>query len=158
MQSDLSEAADEAAKNFEKNFPDQDDWTGQGINEYIHKHVSARRGTLERELKKLLPMCDDKYDGKFIEKVKEHYEKFHPPEMLIEKLYSLATTAMDINSKLTWLDRWNWDPKSREELKFPKLKFSDEQFNTFLNKATFWAQVNPYIIDNSEFGSEELRA
>ena len=49
---------------------------------------------LVAELRKHLPVADPKLTHAFLEEVKAHYEKFDKPEMLQEKLYMLATSAM----------------------------------------------------------------
>ena len=52
---------------------------------------------LVSELRKHLPVADPKLTPCFLEEVKTHYEKFNEPEMLQEKLYMLATSAMPPN-------------------------------------------------------------
>lgn len=142
QQQEIAEAASIAAANFEKQHPNKDNWTRQEIHDFVNKAVAKTKTALESELRKQLPICAKKYDGKFLEQVKIHYELFDPPEMRLEKLWSMATSAMNIPTKLLWLERWNRSPRSREDLKFPKLPFNDDQFNLFLHKATFWSQVS----------------
>jgi hypothetical protein len=94
------------------------------------------------ELKKLLPIADPKHTPQFLEQIKLHYEmNDETPEMTQEKLWMLATSAMDPAVKVKWLERWNKSPALREALKFPKPRFGDADFPEWLRKATWWSQV-----------------
>jgi hypothetical protein len=97
------------------------------------------------ELKKQLPIAGPKHTPPFLEQVKSHYETHdESPEMTQEKLWMLATSAMDTSLKIKWLERWNNSHALREALKFPKPKFNDIDFFRWLHKATWWAQVSIY--------------
>ena len=74
--------------------------------------------------------------------MKSHHETHDEnPEMAQEKLWMLATSAMDTSMKIKWLERWNNSLALREALKFPKPKFNDIEFPKWLHKATWWAHV-----------------
>jgi hypothetical protein len=80
-----------------------------------------------------------------LEEVKAHYEKFDEPEMLQEKLYMFATSAMPPNMMVKWLQRWNSFAAIRDAHRFPKVSFGDSKFPDWLNRATWWAQVGVHI-------------
>jgi len=89
-------------------------------------------------LKKQLSIADPKYTPTFVEQVKFYYETHDDsPEMTQEKLWMLATSAMDISMKIKWLEKWNKSLFLHEALKFPKPKFSDIDFLEWLHKATW---------------------
>ena len=60
--------------------------------------------------------------------------------MTQEKLWMLATSAMNTSIKIKCLKRCNNSPALREALKFPKPKFNDIKIPKWLHKATWWAQ------------------
>ena len=97
---------------------------------------------LVAELRKHLPVADPKLTLGFLDEVKAHYEKFDDPEMLQEKLYMLATSAMPPKMMVKWLQRWNSSAAIRDALRFPKPGFGDSKFPEWLNRATWWAQVS----------------
>jgi phage baseplate assembly protein gpV len=61
--------------------------------------------------------------------------------MTIEKLQKVATAAVDAQFKARWLRWWNSGTGGRKAYRFPDLGFSDLTFDSWLAKATFWAQV-----------------
>jgi hypothetical protein len=89
-----------------------------------------------------LPVADPKLTPAFLHEVKAHYEKFDEPEMLQEKLYMLATSAMPPRMMVKWLQRWNSSAAIRDAHRFPKTSFADSKFPDWLNRATWWAQVS----------------
>ena len=89
-----------------------------------------------------MPVTDPKLTPLFLEEVKAHYEKFDEPEMLQEKLYMLATSAMPARMMVKWLQRWNSSAAIRDAHRFPKSGFADSKFLEWLNRATWWAQVS----------------
>jgi hypothetical protein len=112
---------------------------------------------LVAELRKHLPVADPKLTPGFLEEVKAHYEKFDEPEMLQEKLYMLATSAMPPKMMVKWLQRWNSSAAIRSAHRFPKVGFADSKFPEWLNRATWWAQVSIYLDFHFYFpGTNEL--
>ena len=97
---------------------------------------------LVAELRKHLPVADSKLTPLFLDEVKVHYEKFDELEMLQEKLYMLATSAMPPRMMVKWLQRWNSSVAIRDAHRFPKVGFADSKFPEWLNRATWWAQVS----------------
>ena len=88
-----------------------------------------------------MPVADPKLTPAFLEEVKTHYEKFEEPEMLQEKLYMLATSAMLPKMMVKWLQRWNSSAAIRDAYRFPKPGFGNSKFPEWLNRATWWALV-----------------
>ena len=97
---------------------------------------------LVAELRKHLPVADPKLTPLFLEEIKAHLEKYDEPEMLQEKLYMLATSAMPSKMMIKWLQRWNSSAAIRDAHRFPKVGFGDSKFLDWLNRATWWAQVS----------------
>ena len=108
----------------------------------MRKAVKKVEDKLVAELRKHLPVADPKLTPLFLEEVKAHYEKFDEPEMLQEKLYMLATSAMPPKMMVKWLQRWNSSASIRDAYRFPKAGFGDAKFPEWLNRATWWAQVS----------------
>ena len=100
---------------------------------------------LVAELRKHLPVADPRLTPGFLEEIKAHYEKFDEPEMLQEKLYMLATSAMPPKMMVKWLQRWNSSAAIRDAHHFPKVGFADSKFPEWLNRATWWAQVRTHV-------------
>jgi hypothetical protein len=142
----LGDAAAAAQRKFYEKYPNPADWTSTAVHEWVSKVVDRVKVASHSELKKQLPIADPKHTTAFLEQVKFHYETHdESPEMTQEKLWMLATSAMDISMKIKWLERWNKSPSLREALKFPKPKFSDIDFPEWLHKATWWAQVRTSV-------------
>ena len=138
----MRDAAATAQRKFYEKYPDPTHWTSSAVDEFVSKAVERVRLTSHSELKKQLPIADPKHTPMFLEQVKSHYETHDKnPEMTQEKLWMLATSAMDTSMKINWLERWNSSPTLREALKFPKPKFSDLDFPKWLHKVTWWAHV-----------------
>ena len=114
--------------------PDSSNWTERNAEEWIRKAVKKVEDKFVCELRKLILG--------FLEEVKAHYEKFDEPEMLQEKLYMLATSAMPSKMMVKWLQRWNSSAAIRDAHRFPKNAFADSKFPEWLNRATWWAQVS----------------
>lgn len=91
----------------------------------------------------MLPVADPIHTKEFLAQIKVHYESHDAdPEMKLEKLWMLGTSAMAPSMKVFWLERWNLPQTQRVQLKFPKVGFSDIVFGEWLHKATYWAQVH----------------
>jgi hypothetical protein len=113
----------------------------------IGLQVQLMSGSLKlfTELKEQLPVAEP--TPPFMEQVKFHYEIHdESPEMTQEKLWMLATSAMDSSMKIKWLERWYKPRALYEALKFPKPKFNDIDFPKWLHKATWWAQVSGHFL------------
>jgi hypothetical protein len=61
--------------------------------------------------------------------------------MTIEKLQKVATAAVEPHYKARWLRWWNSGTGGRKAYRFPDLGFTELIFDSWLAKATFWAQV-----------------
>jgi len=150
VQQELGDAAASAQRKFYEKYPNPAHWTSNAVHEWVSKAVDKVRSASHSELKKQLPIADPKHTPLFLEQVKSHYENHdESPEMTQEKLWMLATSAMDTSMKIKWLQRWNSTPSLRESLKFPKPKFNDIEFPKWLHKATWWAQVCTYLYVSS---------
>ena len=125
--------------------PDSSNWTDRNAEEWVRKAVKKVEDKLVAELRKHLPVADPKLTPAFLEEVKAHYEKFDEPEMLQEKLYMLATSAMPSRMMVKWLQRWNSSSAIRDAHRFPKTAFADSKFPEWLNRATWWAQVSIHL-------------
>jgi len=117
-------------------------WTDRNAEEWVRKAVKKVEDKLIAELRKHLPVADPKLTPFFLQEVKTHYEKFDEPEMLQEKLYMLATSAMPARMMVKWLQRWNSSAAIRDGHRFPKAGFADSKFPEWLNRGTWWAQVS----------------
>jgi hypothetical protein len=122
--------------------PDSSNWTDRNAEEWVRKAVKKVEDKLVAELRKHLPVADPKLTAAFLQEVKAHYEKFDEPEMLQEKLYMLATSAMPPRMMVKWLQRWNSSVAIRDAHRFFKTSFADSKFLDWLNRATWWAQVS----------------
>ena len=77
------------------------------------------RSTSHLELKKQLPITDSRHTPLFLEHVKSHYEIYDENlEMTQEKLWMLATSAMDTSMRIKWLETLTSSPALRKALKF----------------------------------------
>ena len=121
--------------------PKERQWTRKSVDEWVSKAVKKVEDSQQSELKKLLPIADPELTSAFLEEIKIHNKKFSTPKMLKEKLYNFAISAMPTPMKIKWLQRWNMSEKMRESHRFPKKNFSDLVFSTWLQRATWWAQV-----------------
>ena len=109
----------------------------KSVDECVSASVKRVERSLQRELRKHLPLADPKHTPAFLEQIKIHYEKFDDqPEMQQEKLWMLATSAMSPAMKVKWLQRWNSSASIQVSHKFPKEAFLDLQFPPWLHKAT----------------------
>jgi hypothetical protein len=64
------------------------------------------------------------------------------PEMTLDKLQLIATAVVSSNFKVRWLTWWNSSVHTRSALHFPTIPFSDKDFESWLNRAAFWAGVS----------------
>jgi len=133
----LGDATAIAQKKFDEKYPNPVDWTSTAVNEWVSKVVDKVKVASHLKLKKQLPIANPKHTLAFLEQVKLHYETHDDsPEMTQEKLWMLATSAMDTSMKIKWLERWNNSPSLHEAFKFPKPKFNNIDFPKWLHKAT----------------------
>ena len=112
------------------------------MEEWVRKAVKKIEDKLVAELRKHLPVADPKLTHLFLGEIKAHYEKYDELEMLQEKLYMLATSAMPARMMIKWLQRWNSFAAIWDAHRFPKVGFGDSKFPEWLNRATWWAQVS----------------
>jgi hypothetical protein len=97
------------------------------------------------ELKKHLPVADPRLTLGFLEEIKAHYEKFDEPEMILEKLYMLVTSAMPLRMMVKWLQMWNSPAAIRDAHRFSKASFADSKLSEWLNRAIWWAHVSIFF-------------
>jgi hypothetical protein len=141
LQQEIAKVAHAAEDKYKMKNPDSRNWTNRNAEEWVRMDVKKTKDKFVAELKKHLPVADPKLSKVFLEEVKIHYEKFDEPEMLQEKLYMLATSAMPPKMMIKWLQRWNSSAAIRDAHRFPKASFVDSKFPDWLNRATWWAQV-----------------
>ncbi len=121
LQQEIAEAAHVAEEKYKFKNPDSSTWTDRSAEEWVRKAVKKVEDKLVSELRKHLPVADPKLTPAFLDEVKSHYEKFDEPEMLQEKLYMLATSAMPPKMMIKWLQRWNSSAAIRDAHRFPKV-------------------------------------
>jgi hypothetical protein len=121
---------------------DSSTWTDRNAEEWVRKAVKKVEDKFIAELRKHLHVADPKLTPGFLEEVKAHYEKFDEHEMLQEKLYMLATSAMPPKMMVKWLQRWTSSTAIRDAHRFLKASFADSKFSEWLNRATWWAHVS----------------
>ena len=69
------------------------------------------------------------------------------PDMTIEKLQKIVTTPVEPKYKTRWLKWWNSSLDARKSFQLPDEKsLKDKTLDTWLNKASFWAQVSFYLL------------
>ena len=142
LQQEIGDAAVEAERDFKQKFPNPAHWTEATIREFITTSLTKIRQSFLSELKKQMPIADPKQGKEFLRQVKIHYENFGSfPEMTQEKLWMIATSVMDSETKAQWMRRWNQSASLREAVRFLKPGFPDTMFPEWLHKATWWAQV-----------------
>ena len=92
---DLKQEIVEAVEDkYKMKNPDSSNWTDRNAKEWVKKAVKKVEDRLVAELRKHLPVADPKLTPAFLEVIKSHYKKVDELEMLHEKLYMLATSAM----------------------------------------------------------------
>ena len=70
--------------------------------------------------------------------------------MIIEKLQKVATTHVDASFKASWLRWWNSPSDVKTKNKYPSfLPLREKILEDWFHKASFWAQVLQYLIENS---------
>ena len=62
--------------------------------------------------------------------------------MSLEKLQLIATACVAPEFKVRWLQPWNSSIHSRQAVHFPHKGFTKNDFEDWLNKASFWAGVS----------------
>ena len=72
------------------------------------------------------------------------------PEMTIEKLQLLATSALPSDEKERILVLWNKSKQVRVALQFPIASFSDSVFTMYLHKYVFWYQLKDAALNQLE--------
>src|SRR5450759_3787772 len=76
------------------------------------------------------------------DQITKHWSHNLKAEMNLDKLQLIATAAVSSSAKVQWLMWWNSSTLTREALRFPKNPFSDKEFESWLNKASFWSGVS----------------
>lgn len=61
--------------------------------------------------------------------------------MTIEKLQKVATASVEPRFKARWLHWWNLGSTLRTSFRFPGGDVKETVLDSWLNRATFWAQV-----------------
>lgn len=69
--------------------------------------------------------------------------------MTIEKLQKVATAAVEPQFKAKWLHWWNAGSILRTSVRFPDGDVKEIHLDSWLNKASFWAQVRSSSISQS---------
>jgi hypothetical protein len=104
MQQELGDAVATTKRKFYEKYPNPTDWTSSAVDEWVSKAVHRVRIASHSELKEQLPVAEP--TPPFMEQVKFHYEIHdESPEMTQEKLWMLATSAIDSSMKIKWLER-----------------------------------------------------
>jgi arginine exporter protein ArgO len=67
------------------------------------------------------------------------------PEMTLDKLQLLATVVVSSNFKVRWFTWWTSGIHTRSPLYFPATPFSDKDFESWLNRAVFWAGISAFV-------------
>ena len=75
-------------------------------------------------------------------KITLHWSKNSKPEMTLDKLQLLATSIAPATFKVKCLRWWNSGALTRQAAHFPGKPFTDKEFESWLNKACFWASVS----------------
>jgi hypothetical protein len=78
--------------------------------------------------------------------ITRHWSMNLKPEMTLDKLQFIATAVVSSNFKVHWLTWWNSSVHTRSALHFPATPFSDKDFESWLNRAAFWAEVSPFAL------------
>ena len=73
--------------------------------------------------------------------INRHFSENAKPEMTIEKLQKIATSQVEPKYKARWLRWWNSSSSGRQSYRFPLAGAGEFIWDTWLNKATFWAEV-----------------
>jgi hypothetical protein len=78
--------------------------------------------------------------------IDRHFNEFSLTDMTIEKLQKIVTCPVETSFKAKWLHWWNAPLCERLDNKFPVDKHMRERvLDDWLHKASFWAQVNPFL-------------
>ena len=141
-QQEIGVVVESTERRFYDRYPNHEDWTSQHVDTIVGKAVTRAKVHFKSELKKILSIADPHNTHVFLAEVKTHYgSRDEGVEMMLEKLWMLVVSAMDPSMKVLWLECWNQPPSLRVQLKFSTQSFNDDVFYTWLNKATWWAQV-----------------
>ena len=77
-----------------------------------------------------------------VNQINRHFSISTSPDMTIEKLQKVATSAVEPEYKAKWLHWWNSSTMVRIEKKFPsESPVKVTVLEIWLAKASFWAQV-----------------
>lgn len=77
----------------------------------------------------------------FAMQINKHYSSNLKPEMTLERLQLLATAKVQPLYRIRWLKIWNSSAGSRAALRFPLTGTTDKEFEAWLHRACFWAEV-----------------
>jgi hypothetical protein len=110
--------------------------------DFVSLVVEKTKSHCSSELRQQLLAVNPKNTPRFLEEVNRHYKSHNEDaEMTQEKLHMIATSSMEPEMKVKWLEQWNCDGALRQALRFPKGRFPDSNFLDWLHRATWWAQV-----------------
>jgi hypothetical protein len=65
--------------------------------------------------------------------------------MTLNKLQLIATAIISSNFKVHWLTWWNSGVHTQSALYFPVTPFSDKDFESWFNRAAFWAGISAFV-------------
>ena len=81
--------------------------------------------------------------------IDRHFSTFLVPDMTIEKPQKVATAHVDAHFKAKWLRWWNSPADVKEKNRFPSsLPLREKVLENWLNKASFWAQVQLFFFSS----------
>ena len=103
LQQEIAEATHAGNDKYKMKNPYLSNRTNRNAQDWVRKAVKKVEDKLVCELRKHLSVADPRFTTVFLEEVKVHYEKFDELEMLQEKLYMLATSAMYPKMIVKWL-------------------------------------------------------
>ncbi len=85
--------------------------------------------------------CNLLYSQFVVWQINKHYSSNLKPEMTLERLQLVATAKVQPIYRIRWLKMWNSSAGSRVALRFPVATSTDKEFEAWLHRACFWAEV-----------------
>lgn len=82
--------------------------------------VNKKRVILSSGSTKRLAITDINLTPTFLEEIKHHWDSFLVLEVLLEKLYCVAISNVDVEIKVRWLKFWNGKKFDKDALHFFK--------------------------------------
>ena len=78
--------------------------------------------------------------------IDRHFNEFASIDMTIKKSQEIVTCPVKTSLKAKWLHWWNASIRERSKNKFPINKLKRENaLDDWLHKASFWAQIYPFL-------------